>query len=56
MMAGYVSYMVRGKRLTLELGKTIWKGAVLPKVMYRVTGISVKEKHVESLDKWQRMV
>ena len=42
---------MRGKRLTLELGKTIWKGAVLPKDMYGLTGISVKKKHVESLDK-----
>ena len=32
-------YMVRGKRLRLELGKTIWKGVVVPRVMYGLTGI-----------------
>ena len=40
----------------MELGKTIWKGVVVPRVMYGLTGISVKKKHVESLDKWQGMV
>ena len=33
-MAGYVRYMVIGKRLRLRLGKTIWKWVVVPRVMY----------------------
>jgi len=55
-MAGYARYMVRGKRLKLELGRAIWKGVIVPRIMYGLAGMSVRKKHLEALDKWQGIV
>ena len=53
-MRRYVSYLIKGRKRRLELGKIIWKGAVVPTIIYGVAAIGSEKTMMERMEIEQR--
>lgn len=52
----WIKYMMRGKLMKAHIGKSIWKGAILPTLNYGMAAMSLKKKEIENLEKIQNKV
>ena len=53
-MRRYVNYLIAGRQRKLELGRIMWKGAVIPGIVFGLSATGGEKSRVEELDKDQR--
>jgi len=53
-MVSYALYLIRGKMHRMIVGRAIWKGVIVPRVMFGLASVRVSEKFIRGLDLAQR--
>ena len=53
-MRGFINYMVSGRKRKMELGRIIWKGVVIPAVVFGLAATGGDKVKMEELEREQR--